>query len=31
MRHAEPTPWHGQPYSVLLTLPPLSMLYLKRQ
>jgi len=31
MRYAEPTPWHGQPYSVLLTLPPLSMLYLKRQ
>jgi len=31
MRHAEPTPWHGQPYSILLTLPPLSMLYLKRQ
>jgi 1,4-alpha-glucan branching enzyme len=31
MRHAEPTPWHGQPYSIPLTLPPLSMLFLKRQ
>jgi 1,4-alpha-glucan branching enzyme len=30
-REAENVPWHGQPYSLLLTLPPLSMLFLKRQ
>jgi 1,4-alpha-glucan branching enzyme len=28
---AEPLPWHGQPYSVALTLPPLSFLFLKPQ
>ncbi|WP_447980692.1 1,4-alpha-glucan branching protein GlgB [Candidatus Nitrospira bockiana] len=27
---AEAVPWHGQPYSILLTLPPLAMLFLKR-
>ncbi|MBI4400641.1 MAG: 1,4-alpha-glucan branching protein GlgB [Nitrospirae bacterium] len=26
---AEPTPWHGLPYSVSLTLPPLAVLFLK--
>jgi 1,4-alpha-glucan branching enzyme len=26
---AEPTPWQGQPHSVLLTLPPLAVLFLK--
>jgi 1,4-alpha-glucan branching enzyme len=26
---ADEIPWQGQPYSVLLTLPPLSVLYLK--
>jgi 1,4-alpha-glucan branching enzyme len=26
---AEPTPWQGQPYSLALTLPPLSVLMLK--
>jgi 1,4-alpha-glucan branching enzyme len=26
---AEPTPWQGQPHSVLLTLPPLATLLLK--
>jgi 1,4-alpha-glucan branching enzyme len=25
---AEPTPWHGQPYSAALTLPPLGVLWL---
>jgi 1,4-alpha-glucan branching enzyme len=25
---AEPVPWHGQPYSVELTLPPLAVLWL---
>jgi 1,4-alpha-glucan branching enzyme len=29
--HAEATPCHGQPWSVSLTLPPLSMLFLKPQ
>ena len=28
---AESIPWHGQPYSVLLTLPPLSGLWLRPQ
>lgn len=27
--HAEELPWHGQPYSIMLTLPPLAVLYLK--
>ena len=27
--HAEPQPVHGRPYSVSLTLPPLSALFLK--
>ncbi|GAK52887.1 1,4-alpha-glucan-branching enzyme [Candidatus Moduliflexus flocculans] len=27
--HAEPIPWHQQPYSVTLTLPPLSAIMLK--
>jgi 1,4-alpha-glucan branching enzyme len=26
---AEPTPWHGLPYSLSLTLPPLAVLFLK--
>lgn len=26
---AEPTPWHGLPYSLPLTLPPLAVLFLK--
>jgi 1,4-alpha-glucan branching enzyme len=26
---AEPLPWHGQPYSVLLTLPPLATVFLE--
>jgi 1,4-alpha-glucan branching enzyme len=26
---AEKRPWHDQPYSALLTLPPLSMLWLR--
>ena len=26
---ADPTPWHGLPYSVSLTLPPLAVLFLK--
>jgi 1,4-alpha-glucan branching enzyme len=26
---AEPTPWQGQPHSVVLTLPPLAVLFLK--
>jgi 1,4-alpha-glucan branching enzyme len=26
---ADPIPWHGQPYSVSLTLPPLGILFLK--
>ena len=26
---AEPTPWHGRPHSLLLTLPPLGVLVLK--
>ena len=26
---AEPYPWHGQPYSVLLTLPPLATVFLE--
>jgi len=26
--HAEPTPWHGLPYSASLTLPPLGVLWL---
>ncbi|MGQ0601853.1 MAG: 1,4-alpha-glucan branching protein GlgB [Anaerolineales bacterium] len=26
---AEPTPWQGQPYSLLLTVPPLGVVYLK--
>jgi 1,4-alpha-glucan branching enzyme len=30
-REAEDVSWHGQPYSLLLTLPPLSVLFLKRQ
>jgi 1,4-alpha-glucan branching enzyme len=25
---SEPVPWHGQPHSVVLTLPPLSALWL---
>jgi 1,4-alpha-glucan branching enzyme len=29
-RHSTPTPWHGQPYSIELTLPPLAAVYLKR-
>lgn len=28
---AEPTPWQGRPYSISLTLPPLSVLVFKRQ
>ena len=28
---AEPVPWHGRPYSVSLTLPPLATLYLQPQ
>jgi 1,4-alpha-glucan branching enzyme len=28
---AEATPWHGQPYSLSLTLPPLSVLFFKPQ
>ena len=30
-RQAEDLPWHGQPHSLLVTLPPLSVLFLKRQ
>jgi 1,4-alpha-glucan branching enzyme len=30
-REAESLPWHGQAYSLRLTLPPLSVLFLKRQ
>ncbi len=30
-RHAEPVPWHGRPYSIDLTLPPLGTLILERQ
>jgi len=26
---AEPTPWQGQPYSILMTVPPLAVVYLK--
>jgi 1,4-alpha-glucan branching enzyme len=26
---AEEVPWHGQPYSVQLTLPPLAALWLR--
>jgi 1,4-alpha-glucan branching enzyme len=26
---AEPTPWQGQPHSILVTLPPLGVLFLK--
>jgi 1,4-alpha-glucan branching enzyme len=29
-RRAEPTPWQGQPHSIMLTLPPLAVLMLKR-
>lgn len=29
--HAEPVPWHGEPFSLNLTLPPLGMVILKRQ
>ncbi|MBI5195776.1 MAG: 1,4-alpha-glucan branching protein GlgB [Nitrospirae bacterium] len=29
--HAEPIPWHGEPFSLNLTLPPLGMVILKRQ
>jgi 1,4-alpha-glucan branching enzyme len=25
---SEPVPWHGQPHSVVLTLPPLAALWL---
>jgi 1,4-alpha-glucan branching enzyme len=28
-REAEPTPWHGRPWSLSLTLPPLGALFLK--
>ena len=28
--HAEPTPWHGQPFSLPLTLPPLAGVILRR-
>ncbi|MBI4443620.1 MAG: 1,4-alpha-glucan branching protein GlgB [Acidobacteria bacterium] len=28
---AEPIPWHGRPYSLCLTLPPLSVLVLRRE
>jgi len=27
--NAEETPWHGQPYSIVITLPPLSALFFK--
>jgi 1,4-alpha-glucan branching enzyme len=27
--NAEPVPWHGRPYSLRLTLPPLALLILK--
>ena len=30
-RQAQDLPWHGQPHSLLVTLPPLSLLFLKRQ
>ncbi|HKN85594.1 MAG TPA: alpha amylase C-terminal domain-containing protein, partial [Nitrospiraceae bacterium] len=30
-RQAEDLPWHGQPHSLLVTLPPLSVLFFKRQ
>jgi 1,4-alpha-glucan branching enzyme len=26
---SEPTPWQGQPYSILITVPPLAILYVK--
>ncbi len=26
---AEPTPWQGQPHSLVLTLPPLAVLFLR--
>ncbi len=29
--HAELTPWHGQPYSVAVTLPPLSVVFFKAE
>ena len=29
--HAEPVPWHGEPFSLNLTIPPLGMVILKRQ
>jgi 1,4-alpha-glucan branching enzyme len=25
---SEPTPWHGQPHSVVLTIPPLAAVWL---
>jgi len=28
-RHSEPTPWQGQPHSILLTVPPLAVMFLK--
>jgi 1,4-alpha-glucan branching enzyme len=29
--HAEPTPWHGQPCSVSITLPPLAVVFFKAE
>jgi 1,4-alpha-glucan branching enzyme len=28
---SEPTPWQGQPHSLLLTVPPLAVVYLKAE
>jgi 1,4-alpha-glucan branching enzyme len=28
--HSDPVPWHGQPHSVLLSLPPLGAVWLTR-
>ena len=30
-RHSEPTPWQGQLHSILLTAPPLAVVYFKRE
>jgi 1,4-alpha-glucan branching enzyme len=27
--HSEPVPWHGQPHSIRLTLPPLAAVWLR--
>ena len=27
---SEPTPWQGQPHSILLTVPPLAVVFFKR-